>query len=610
MGFFGALNAEAYDRQYGDAQLVRRVAAYFTPYRRRLAAIGATLLATALLDAAWPLLIARGVSALTAAPAVSLVAGLFAAILLAGLGSWGLNFVRRRLITRAIGDVILALRRDAFRATVAHDLSFYDEYSSGRIVSRITSDTQEFANVAVLIGDTFSQFITVFVLSAVLWQAEWRLTVVLWLLTLPVLLVAAGFRRLARQVTRQGTRAMAEVNASIQETVAGIGVAKNFRQEQLVYDEFSGVNRQSYTINLRRGFVLASVFPTLNALAGVATAALVYLGGRAVGLNLIDAGAWYLFIQGVDRFFFPFLNLASFWPQVQAGLSAAERVFGLIDAEPVVRQSAAEPVAALRGEIAFDRLHFRYSDKEAVLSDFSLHIQPGETLALVGHTGAGKSSVAKLIARFYEFQSGQLRIDSRDIRSLDLGQYRRQLGIVSQVPFLFAGTLADNIRYARPEASAAELQALARQIGGGEWLEALPAGLETEVGQRGARLSLGQRQLVALLRVLVQRPAIFILDEATASVDPFTEAQIQEALDLILGRSTAIIIAHRLSTVRSADRIVVLRQGRILEQGSHAGLLGQAGHYAELYNTYFRHQSLEAIQAFGQYRRPEAGPQA
>lgn len=597
MGFFGSLNAEAYDRQYSDAALVRRMAAYFAPYRRTVLTIAGTLLATALLDAAWPLLIARGVSALAAAPATNLIFLLFGAILLTGLGMWGLNYVRRRLITRAIGDVILALRRDAFRATVAHDLSFYDEYSSGRIVSRITSDTQEFANVTVLVGDTFSQFLTVFILTAVLWQTEWRLTVVLWLLTLPVIVVASGFRSLARRVTRQGTRAMAEVNAAIQETVSGIAVAKNFRQERLVYDEFVAVNRQAYAINVRRGFVLASVFPSLNMLAGVATAVLVYLGGRAAGLGAIDAGAWYLFVQGVDRFFFPFLNLASFWPQVQAGLAAAERVFALVDAEPVVKQSAALAVPALRGEIQFDHLSFRYSDKEAVLDDFSLHIRPGETVALVGHTGAGKSSLAKLIARFYEFQAGRLLIDGQDLRAFDLRAYRQQLGIVSQVPFLFAGTVADNIRYARPAVTLAEMEALARRIGGGEWLEALPAGLQTEVGQRGAKLSLGQRQLVALMRVLVQRPAIFILDEATASVDPFTEAQIQEALDLILHRSTAIIIAHRLSTVRTADRIVVLRKGQITEEGTHAGLLAQGGHYAELYNTYFRHQSLEFVES-------------
>jgi ATP-binding cassette subfamily B protein len=413
----------------------------------------------------------------------------------------------------------------------------------------------------------------------------------LWLTTPLVIVVAGSFRRLARYVTRQGNRAMANVNAAIQETVSGIAVAKNFRQESVIYEEFREVNRQSYTINVRRGFVLASVFPALAIVAGLTIALLVYLGGLTVGAGVITAGTWYLFVQSVDRFFFPFINLASFWSQLQGGLSAAERVFALIDTEPVVRQVAQNPVPPLRGEITFDRLNFRYSQQETVLTDFSLHVRAGETVALVGHTGAGKSSIARLIARFYEFQEGQLLVDGRDLRSFDLRDYRRQLGIVSQVPFLFAGTVADNIRYARPEVTDAEIEALAAQVGQGEWLETLPDGLATPVGERGARLSMGQRQLVALMRVLVQRPAIFILDEATASVDPFTEEQIQEALDLILRHSTAIIIAHRLSTVRTADRIIVLKQGQIIEEGNHAALLEQGGHYAELYNTYFRHQS-------------------
>ena len=226
---------------------------------------------------------------------------------------------------------------------------------------------------------------------------------------------------------------------------------------------------------------------------------------------------------------------------------------------------------------------------------FGRSTRPGETLALVGHTGAGKSSIAKLIARFYEFQSGSILLDGQDIRTFELNSYRKQLGIVSQTPFLFAGTVVDNIRYANAEISDREIEDIARQVGDGEWLDVLPNGLQTEVGQRGSRLSMGQRQLVALMRVLAQRPAIFILDEATASIDPFTESQIKDALDLILAKSTSILIAHRLSTVKTADRTIVLRAGRIIEEGNHDQLMQHGGHYAELYNTYFRHQSLDAI---------------
>src|SRR5215216_2567718 len=297
--------------------------------------------------------------------------------------------------------------------------------------------------------------------------------------------------------------------------------------------------------------------------------------------------------MSLDQFFFPILNLSAFWAQIQAGLSAAERAFALIDADPNVVQTDHQDVPPLKGHIYFDHLYFRYVDNEPILAGFNLLAQPGETLALVGHTGAGKSSIAKLVARFYEFQHGRLLIDDQDIRTFDLAQYRRQLGIVSQVPFLFSGTVAENIRYAAPDATEQEILTMARRIGEGEWLETLPNGIQTEVGERGGRLSMGQRQLVALMRVLMQKPAIFILDEATASIDPFTEWQIQQALNLILKHSTSILIAHRLSTVKAADRIVVMEKGRIIEEGNHNGLLERGGHYATLYNTYFRHQSLD-----------------
>jgi ATP-binding cassette, subfamily B, bacterial len=409
-----------------------------------------------------------------------------------------------------------------------------------------------------------------------------------------VFLVAASFRKMARQVTRSGMRAMANVNATIKETVSGIAVAKNFRQEASVFLEFDQANQQSYRVNVRRGLVLSLVFPTMNVLAGLAMAGLVYLGGLSVVDGVIALGAWFLFIQSLDRFFFPVQNLSAFWAQVQSGLSSAERVFALIDAEANVRQVAAEPAPLLKGEIQFEHVNFKYSEKEPVLEDFSLHIRPGETIALVGHTGAGKSSIAKLIARFYEFQGGRISIDGIDIRSFDLESYRSHLGIVSQTPFLFSGSVLENICYACVgQANRQEIVDLAAQIGEGEWLESLPLGLDTEVGERGVQLSMGQRQMVSLMRVLVQCPTIFILDEATASIDPFTEWQIQQALNMILRNTTSILIAHRLSTVKAADRIIVLENGRIIEEGNHDRLLADGGHYANLYNTYFRHQSLD-----------------
>jgi ATP-binding cassette subfamily B protein len=596
MGFFSGLDAEKYDRKYADRELARRISVYFKPHLRKLAAISALTLAIAGVSSLMPLIVSRGVDMLNGVPALWSMLAVGGAVLLIGLSIWFFNWGMRQLVAITVADVVAALAIDAYSASVEHDLSFYDEFPTGKIVSRITSDTRDFGELITLVTDVVSQIGEALILAVVLLVIEWHLSLYVFAVLPIISIFAVIYRTIARKATRQGMRAMANVNSTIKETVSGIAVAKNFRQEASIFDEFNSANKTSYDVNIRRGLALAVVFPTLNALAGIATGVMVFAGGHSAIEGIVTVGAWYLFILSLDRFMFPVMNITSFWTSIQNGLSAAERVFALIDTPTVVVQTDAKAVPPLKGEILFDKVNFHYKEDEPILKDFDLKIPAGENLAIVGHTGAGKTSIAKLIARFYEYQGGKLLIDGNDIRSFDLYDYRRHLGVVSQVPFLFSGTVADNICYARTNVKEEEILEIAKQIGNGDWLNTLPNGLATEVGERGARLSMGQRQLVSLMRVLVQKPVIFILDEATASIDPFTEWQIQQALGLILKQTTSILIAHRLSTVKSADRIIVVENGTIIEEGNHLSLLENQGHYASLYNTYFRHQSLEYVE--------------
>jgi ABC-type multidrug transport system fused ATPase/permease subunit len=592
MGFIlEGLDAEAYDRSYSDRQLIGRIISYFRPHVSLMLSVAGLIVLNSVMDTAFPVLISQSIDTMVTDKVMQTAIWLVVFILLAAVFSWTCNLFRQWFTARAVGNVVLQLRKDAFSSVMSRDMSFFDEFTSGKIVSRVTSDTDSFATVVTLTLNLLSQILLFLLVATILFFRNWQLALLACTILPAIIVVALGFRYIARRATRNAQRSLARVNANVQEVISGITVAKNFRQEQNMYDEFKQVNKQSYQVNVRSGFLYNGVFPVLVLIANLGTTIVVYFGGQNVLNQTLSAGDWFLFVQGIMLLWMPVTSIASFWSQFQLGLAASERVFALLDAEPRVHQTDSQPVSQIRGKVEFQHLLFSYDDRQTVLPDFTLTIQPGETVAFVGHTGAGKSSIAKLVARFYEFQGGQLLIDEHDIRSFDLHDYHRRLGIVPQVPFLFSGTVADNIRYAHPDASHEQVEEVARRIGGGDWLEALPEGLQTEVGETGKALSMGQRQLVALARVLLQDPAIIILDEATASVDPLTEAQIQEGLDVILQDRTAIVIAHRLSTIKHADRIIVLNRGRMVEEGNHEALMQRGGHYAQLYNTYFRHQS-------------------
>lgn len=616
------LESESYDRKYTDRDLIRRIITYFKPHARAMAFVALVLGLASLADSIAPIVVSRSIDAVSSRNSVEFILIVSAAVMGVGLLAWLFNYARQRVGARVVGDVVMSVRRDVFARVVDLDMNFFDDTPVGRVVSRVTTDTQDFSNSVTLVLDFLSQIIVVVALTIYLFTVNAWLTVVLLLMAPLAAWVALSFRKIARRVTLDAKRATSTINAHMQESIGGIAIAKGFRQEGRLFGDFQRNNRLAYRVGLKRGMVLNLIFPAVGLAAGVGTGLIAYLGGLGTvnapdpsggwfalfmdGVQRMTPGEWFLFLQAVGFFWWPMLGIASFFSQFQDGLSAAERVFALMDAEPTVRRPSVKDAGAvsvsdgtttrLAGAIGFDRVRFSYSDKEVVLPDFSLSIPGGQTIALVGHTGAGKSSIARLVARFYEFQDGVISIDGTDIREIDLARLRHQIGIVPQAPFLFSGTVADNIRYGRRDATDEQVRWAASHVGSGDWLHDLPNGLQTDVGERGSAISLGQRQLVALARVLLKDPAIFILDEATASVDPFTEAQIQEGLDTVMNGRTAIVIAHRLSTVKSADRIVVLDKGRIIEDGNHEGLLAGGGHYAELYNTYFRHQSLDYIE--------------
>ena len=596
MGMYIGLEAESYDKVYKDKVLLKRIFHYFRPYKRSMAVVILFLTISSLTYAFVPVLVSLAINNLETIRNISYLFFLLSVILILNLLSWVFNYFTVKYSVQVIGNVVLDLRRDAGQAVLNHDLSFFDRNPIGKIVSRTNTDSRDFGQTVDLTLQLISSILVIIFLLIIMSFINLILTLIT-IITFPLFFVLAlSFRKLARLKTLLGQRALASVNAYVKESISGIQIAKTFRQENKLYNNFNEVNTTSYKVNLRRAFVLNAIFPSLGIIQGIVLTLLIFYGGTSVLGNSISVGEFSLFIQGLTYLFFPLLTLASFWPTFQTGMAASERIFALIDTIPLVVQKDNIKPFKLNGEIEFKNLSFKYEESKEVFKNFSLKIDPGESLAIVGHTGAGKSSLAKLLARFYEFQGGDILIDGINIRNFDLKEYRKQIGIIPQTPFLWADTIENNIKYGNRKATRKDVYNALESTSGSDWVKDLSRGLGTKTGERGSLISMGQRQLVVFARVLLENPTILILDEATASVDPFTETRIQDALQKTIKGRTSIIIAHRLWTVRHVDRIIVLDHGKIVEEGNHDELMTKGGMYAELYNTYFRHQTLEYIE--------------
>lgn len=592
-----------------DAQLTRRLLAYLRPYKWRvILALALTLLITPLRSVGpylfhiaidWYISPAmkHSIAVSTGFSGVAWVSvGLLAAMIL----SFTLMYGQVRIM-QAVGQKIMYdLRKEIFAHLQRLPLAFFDRTPVGRLVTRVTTDVDALndlfaAGVVAMVNDFF--LLVFFV--AIMLKMNWRLALAAFAVLPVMFLVTWIFRNSIRDANRRIRTAIARINSFLNEHITGMSVIQLFNRERKAREQFAELNR-AYNRNFKDAILAyALFFPAIELLSSAAFALIFWFGGLRVLLAGVSLGVVVEFYQYSQLFFAPIQDLSEKFNILQSAMAASERIFKLID-EPVTLAAPAQPtnLEQPRGEIEFRNVWFAYrggenpKDEDWVLRDVSFRVLPGQNIAIVGHTGAGKTTIISLLLRFYEIQRGEILLDGINIRELGLQDLRRLFGIVLQDPFLFSGTIETNVKLGTEAIDRATVERTLQEVGMGSFVASLPLGIATEVTERGATLSVGQRQLISFARALAHNPRFLILDEATSSVDTQTESLIRQALDRLLSGRTALVIAHRLSTIQHADRILVFHKGRLREEGNHQELLARRGIYYRLYQLQYKDQEL------------------
>jgi ATP-binding cassette subfamily B protein len=484
------------------------------------------------------------------------------------------------------------LRKMLFNHLQELSLSYYSQNAVGRLMARVTSDTGRVSDLVTWgMVDVTWAFMNIVSSTFFMMLINWKLGLIV-LAAIPILVfIAVQFRKKILVEFRASRRTNSKITGAYNENIAGVRVVKALSREDENLGEFQMLTSDMYRASYRAAWLSALFLPTVQIVSAIALGTIIWYGGLQARVGLLTIGGIQAFVSYLTFMMWPVQDLARVYAEMQHSIASAERIFKLVDTDPEVRnRPGAVAAETLLGEIEFDRVDFYYEDRNPVLTDFSLKIKPGETIALVGPTGGGKSTIVNLLCRFYEPQQGVIRINGHDYTDYTLESIHSRIGIVLQTPHLFSGTVRENIRYGRLDATKADVTEAAKIAGAHDFIVMLEKGYDQNVGEGGNLLSVGQKQLISLARAVLARPELFIMDEATSSVDTLTEALIQRGMEALMEGRTSFVIAHRLSTIRRADRILVIEDGRIKEQGTHSELLRQRGHYYRLYTQQFRHE--------------------